>query len=62
MYAFAISDIGGNFDGETTLMYVFDEEILTPTMLSNIAVRMAFSTDVQTSSFQVLLFMLFGEE
>lgn len=61
MYLFFL-DIGGNFDGETTLMFSFDEDTITPDMIANTAIRLAFSTDVDTSSFQVLLFMQFGEE
>lgn len=57
-----ISDIGGNFDGETAVMFSFDEEVITPEMQSDIAVRLSFSTEVEPTSFQVLLFIQFNEK
>ncbi|KAG8179803.1 hypothetical protein JTE90_025970, partial [Oedothorax gibbosus] len=52
-------DIGGNFDGQTVVTYSYDDEDITNDMQDNVAVRLAFSTDINNSSFQVLLLVQF---
>ncbi|GIY29013.1 contactin-associated protein like 5-1 [Caerostris darwini] len=52
-------DIGGNFDGTTTLTYSYDDEDVTMDMQDNVAVRLAFSTDSTSTSSQVLLLVQF---
>ncbi|XP_035206106.1 neurexin-1-like, partial [Stegodyphus dumicola] len=54
-------DIGGNFDGNSMVMYSFDNEEILKEMEENVAVRLAFSTDSTSTSFQVLLFVQFHE-
>lgn len=53
------SDIGGNFDSQTVVTYSFDDEDITLDMQDNVAVRLAFSTDTNSSSFHVLLLVQF---
>ncbi|XP_055933048.1 axotactin-like [Argiope bruennichi] len=52
-------DIGGNFDGTTTLTYAYDDEDVTLEMQDDVAVRLAFSTDSSTSTSLVLLLVQF---